>query len=132
MELAIVGLGKMGMNMSTRLVRGGHRVVGYARTAATVDEAIRLGAEGAHTLEVRRSRLDHIEHVGDRLQLIEPGVASVETLERAVQPGKDNLIECDLMDAFSVHKLVGAVKPDRIFHLAAQSHVPASWNAPTC
>jgi 6-phosphogluconate dehydrogenase len=51
MELAIIGLGKMGLNMSTRLVRGGHRVIGYARTAATVEEAIKLGAEGAHTLE---------------------------------------------------------------------------------
>jgi len=51
MELAIVGLGKMGLNMSTRLVRGGHRVIGYARTAATVDEAVKLGAEGAHSLE---------------------------------------------------------------------------------
>jgi 6-phosphogluconate dehydrogenase len=51
MELAMIGLGKMGLNMSTRLVRGGHRVVGYARTAATVEEAIKLGAEGAHTLE---------------------------------------------------------------------------------
>lgn len=51
MELAMIGLGKMGMNMATRLVRGGHRVVGYARTAATVDEAIRNGAEGAHSLE---------------------------------------------------------------------------------
>jgi len=50
MELAMVGLGKMGMNMATRLVRGGHRVVGYARTAATVDEAISHGAEGAHSL----------------------------------------------------------------------------------
>ena len=51
MELAMIGLGKMGMNMATRLVRGGHRVVGYARTAATVEEAIGNGAEGAHSLE---------------------------------------------------------------------------------
>jgi 6-phosphogluconate dehydrogenase len=51
MELAIIGLGKMGMNMATRLVRGGHRVVGFARTATTVDEAIKNGAEGAHSLE---------------------------------------------------------------------------------
>ncbi len=58
MELAIVGLGKMGMNMATRLVRGGHRVVGYARTAATVDEAIKLGAEGAHSLEEAVSKLN--------------------------------------------------------------------------
>lgn len=57
MELAMIGLGKMGMNMATRLVRGGHRVIGYARTAATVDEAISNGAEGAHSLEEAVSKL---------------------------------------------------------------------------
>jgi 6-phosphogluconate dehydrogenase len=51
MELAMIGLGKMGLNMATRLARGEHRVVGFARTDATVQEAIKLGAEGAHTLE---------------------------------------------------------------------------------
>jgi 6-phosphogluconate dehydrogenase len=58
MELAMIGLGKMGMNMATRLVRGGHRVVGYARTAATVEEAIKNGAEGAHSLEEVVSKLN--------------------------------------------------------------------------
>ena len=46
------------------------------------------------------------------------------------RPDKINLVECDLLDAFSTHKLIASVRPDRIFHLAAQSHVPASWNAP--
>jgi 6-phosphogluconate dehydrogenase len=58
MELAMVGLGKMGMNMATRLVRGGHRVIGYARTDATVEEAVKLGAEGAHSLEEVVSKLN--------------------------------------------------------------------------
>lgn len=57
MDLAIIGLGKMGMNMATRLVRGGHRVVGFARTPATVEEAIQNGAEGAHSLEEVVSKL---------------------------------------------------------------------------
>ena len=57
MELAMIGLGKMGLNMATRLARGGHRVVGYARTAATVDEAIKNGAEGAHSLAEAVSKL---------------------------------------------------------------------------
>jgi 6-phosphogluconate dehydrogenase len=57
MDLAMVGLGKMGLNMATRLARGGHRVVGYARTDATVKEAIKLGAEGAYTLEEVVSKL---------------------------------------------------------------------------
>jgi 6-phosphogluconate dehydrogenase len=57
MELAIIGLGKMGLNMATRLVRGGHRVVGYARTAETVQSAVTNGAEGAHSLEEAVSKL---------------------------------------------------------------------------
>ena len=38
MEIGMVGLGKMGGYMVERLLKGGHRVVGFARTAATVDE----------------------------------------------------------------------------------------------
>jgi len=57
MELAMIGLGKMGLNMATRLARGGHRVIGFARTDATVKEAIKLGAEGAYTLEEAVSKL---------------------------------------------------------------------------
>lgn len=78
----------------------------------------------------RRSRLEHLQDVRDLLHMVEPGVASVETLEKAFAPGKINLVDCDLLDAFSVHKLLASVRPDRIFHLAAQSHVPTSWNAP--
>jgi len=51
MELAIIGLGKMGLNMATRLVRGGHRVIGFARSKESVNAAIQAGAEGAHSLE---------------------------------------------------------------------------------
>ena len=58
MELAMIGLGKMGLNMATRLARGGHRVIGFARTDATVQEAIKLGAEGAHTLEEAVGKLN--------------------------------------------------------------------------
>ncbi len=51
MDLIMIGLGRMGLNMATRLVRGGHRVVGYDPSSAAVDAAIQNGAEGAHTLE---------------------------------------------------------------------------------
>ncbi|MCI4327745.1 MAG: decarboxylating 6-phosphogluconate dehydrogenase [Thermoplasmata archaeon] len=50
MELGMAGLGKMGANMTERLVRGGHRVVGFARTPATVDAVVQKGAVGAHSL----------------------------------------------------------------------------------
>ncbi len=50
MELGMVGLGKMGGNMTIRLVRGGHQVVGFARTKAVVDGIVAQGARGANSL----------------------------------------------------------------------------------
>lgn len=41
-----------------------------------------------------------------------------------------NLLECDLRDLPSVIKTLGEVKPDYIFHLAAQSFVPVSFREP--
>ncbi|MFZ5800531.1 MAG: GDP-mannose 4,6-dehydratase [Candidatus Omnitrophota bacterium] len=45
---------------------------------------------------------------------------------------KDRLIlhECDIRDATSVKKVISSIRPDYIFHLAAQSFVPTSWHAP--
>ena len=40
------------------------------------------------------------------------------------------LVECDLRDASSVKEALHQSKPEYIFHLAAQSFVPASWRAP--
>ena len=41
-----------------------------------------------------------------------------------------HIVECDLRDPFSVKRIIAGIRPDRIFHLAAQSFVPTSWNAP--
>ena len=78
MDLAMIGLGKMGMNMSTRLARGGHRVIGYARTDATVQEAIRLGAEGAYTLEEAVEKLNAPRIVW---LMVPSGKVTYETIE---------------------------------------------------
>jgi GDP-4-dehydro-6-deoxy-D-mannose reductase len=45
--------------------------------------------------------------------------------------GKIKLVECDLRDATSTRDVIEQIKPDYIFHLAAQSFVPTSWRAPT-
>lgn len=47
MELAMIGLGKMGANMTTRLLRGGHRMVVYDLNPAAVQKAATEGAIGA-------------------------------------------------------------------------------------
>jgi 6-phosphogluconate dehydrogenase len=51
MELAMIGLGKMGLNMATRLLRGGHKIVGYDRSAASVQAATAVGARPAGSLQ---------------------------------------------------------------------------------
>jgi GDP-4-dehydro-6-deoxy-D-mannose reductase len=55
-----------------------------------------------------RSRRENIEHLGGRI----------------------HLREADLRDYSSIHALLDEVRPDAIFHLAAQSFVPSSWRAP--
>ena len=50
MELGIIGLGRMGANMSERLVRGGHRVVTYDRSPEAIQRSVDKGALGAHSL----------------------------------------------------------------------------------
>jgi len=51
MQIGFVGLGRMGLNMVTRLVRGGHTVVAYDRSADAVARAEAAGARGVSTLE---------------------------------------------------------------------------------
>ncbi len=50
MELGIIGLGRMGANMSERLVLGGHRVIGYDRSPEAIQRIVDQGAAGAHSL----------------------------------------------------------------------------------
>jgi len=51
MQIGMVGLGRMGMNMAIRLVKGGHEVVAFNRTSDKVDEIVKAGATGAYALE---------------------------------------------------------------------------------
>lgn len=50
MEIAMIGLGKMGANMTTRLLRDGHRVVVYDLNEEAIQGAEEDGAEGARDL----------------------------------------------------------------------------------
>ncbi|MGH7794953.1 MAG: phosphogluconate dehydrogenase (NAD(+)-dependent, decarboxylating) [Candidatus Binatia bacterium] len=50
MELGMIGLGRMGANMTERLVRGGHRVISYDRSAEAIQRVVDIGAVGAHSL----------------------------------------------------------------------------------
>lgn len=51
MQIGIVGLGRMGMNMARRLLKGGHEVVAYNRTYEKTKEIESEGAKGAKNLK---------------------------------------------------------------------------------
>ena len=51
MQIAMIGLGKMGGNMSRRLMKAGHQCVVFARTPATRDALAKDGATPATSLE---------------------------------------------------------------------------------
>jgi GDP-4-dehydro-6-deoxy-D-mannose reductase len=51
-----------------------------------------------------------------------------ENLE--VVRSKVQLYECDLRDSTAARSVITEFRPDRIFHLAAQSFVASSWSAP--
>lgn len=50
MQIAIIGLGRMGMNMAKRLLLGGHEVVAFNRTPAKTDQLVKEGAIGAYSI----------------------------------------------------------------------------------
>jgi len=58
MELGMVGLGRMGANMCERLVRGGHRIVGFDRDAGAVARVTSAGGGGADSLESLAGKLE--------------------------------------------------------------------------
>ena len=50
MEIGFVGLGRMGGNMVTRLLQGGHQVVAYDRSPSAVSAVTAAGAKGVQSL----------------------------------------------------------------------------------
>ena len=51
MDIAMIGLGKMGANMATRLMHAGHRVVAYDVNESAIQAVEALGAQGARSLD---------------------------------------------------------------------------------
>lgn len=51
MKLAMIGIGRMGMNMAKRLLKGGHQVVAYNRSPEKTKQLVKEGAIGAYSLK---------------------------------------------------------------------------------
>ncbi|MDR7448836.1 MAG: decarboxylating 6-phosphogluconate dehydrogenase [Armatimonadota bacterium] len=90
MELGLVGLGRMGMNMTRRLLEGGHRVVVFNRSPGPVEEARRYGAVGTASLAELAERLTPPRVVWLMLPTGAPTTQMLDALLPLLQP--DDLV----------------------------------------
>ena len=80
MQIGMIGLGKMGGNMSRRLMKAGHHCVVFSRTAKTRDGLAKQGATAAVSLA------DVVKKLGEKPRavwlMLPAGQTTDETVEK--------------------------------------------------
>jgi 6-phosphogluconate dehydrogenase len=92
MELGFIGLGKMGMNMVTRLRRDQHRVVIFDRSADLIKQAEALGCIGASSVADLVGKLSAPRAVWIMVPSGAPTEETVQAVAALLQPG-DTIID---------------------------------------
>jgi 6-phosphogluconate dehydrogenase len=87
MELGVVGLGRMGANISRRLIRDGHRCVVFDLDPAAVDRLTNEGAAGAASFEELVATLAPPRVVWVMVPAGEATEAAIRELADRLQPG---------------------------------------------
>jgi 6-phosphogluconate dehydrogenase len=114
MELGMIGLGKMGANMTERLLKGGHQVVVYDRDPAPVDSAAALGASPSDSLEDLVNKLSAPRALWVMVPAGEPTEGVANALTDLLSPGdtvidggnsnyKDSLRRCAALGERGLH-----------------------------
>ena len=88
----MVGLGKMGANMTLRLTQHGQQVVAWDRNEASVKGVASEGAQGVASLEDLVKALDPPRAVWLMLPSGDPTEATIHTLEDLLEPG-DTIVD---------------------------------------
>jgi len=83
------------------------------------------GFVGSHLLDFLLKRKDMQIHATRRWSSRMSLVDHIPEVEQSI-----NWHICDLTDPFSIEGVISKVRPDRVFHLGAQSFVSPSWSAP--
>lgn len=92
MDIGMVGLGKMGGNMSRRLLNGGHRVFVSARSAESIQAIEKYGAIGANSLENLVQQLASPRVIWVMVPAGDPTETVINNLAGLLEPG-DLLID---------------------------------------
>ena len=92
MQVAMIGLGRMGMNMARRLLGGGHEVIAYNKTPEKVQQIEKEGAIGAFSLEEAVGKLTSPKVVWLMLPIGKPVESTIDKLTGLLAPG-DIIVE---------------------------------------
>ncbi len=92
MKIGFVGLGRMGANMVRRLLRDGHEVVAFNRTAEKTREIAGEGAEAAFTLEELVAKLEKPRAVWIMVPAGDATEAQINDLMALLEPG-DTIVD---------------------------------------
>ncbi len=92
MELGFIGLGKMGMNMVTRLRRDQHRVVVYDRSSDLIKQTESQGAVGSSSLADLVSKLSAPRAVWVMVPSGAPTEETIQAVAALLQPG-DTIVD---------------------------------------
>jgi 6-phosphogluconate dehydrogenase len=117
MQIGMIGLGRMGGNMVTRLLKKGHHVVAFDRSAEAVSRTEAEGAAGAHTLEELVEKLTELPRaVWVMVPAGDPTSQTIRRLSELCQAGdividggntnwRDALKDAEVLEAAGLHYL---------------------------
>lgn len=114
MELGMIGLGKMGAQMTLRLVQGKHRVIAYDRNPIAVKEVAAKGAGAANSLEELVNKLAKPRVIWIMVPAGSPTEETIKGLSEMLEPGdiiidggnsyyKDTIRRAELLKQKRIH-----------------------------
>lgn len=92
MQVGMIGLGRMGMNMSRRLLKGGHEVIVFNRTLEKVEQMEKEGAIGTRSLQELVDKLSPARVLWIMYPAGELVDETIEALSKLLSPG-DIIVE---------------------------------------
>jgi 6-phosphogluconate dehydrogenase len=113
-QLGMIGLGRMGANMSLRLLRGDHEIIAFDRSPEPAQELASEGAVPAESLEALVAKLAKPRHVWVMVPSGVPVQQTIETLIPLLDKGdciidggnsnyKDSVARAELLDQHGIH-----------------------------
>jgi 6-phosphogluconate dehydrogenase len=87
MKIGMVGLGKMGANMTQRLIEKGHQVIAFDLSAAARESVAAKGAQTASSLKEMVAKLDAPRVAWVMVPAGDPTTSTIETLKGLMDSG---------------------------------------------